>query len=215
MTKGIITNCNQCEDETNHQILFKKRVTHVFKSENGKKSSTKDIEDYMTIQCKGCNTISFLRRDSGSFYDSKGEKYYIDYNFPEIEYDTDLKFLSQEELNSVPYKIRELYQEVELVFENEGNKLAGVGLRMLVEAICLEQKILGSNLKIKIEKLHDKGLISKNEIPILDKLREMGNTSAHEIKSFTLDKLEYALDILNHVLKSIYVLPKINRKLKL
>lgn len=215
MAKGIITNCNQCEDETNHHILFKKRIVHVYKSENNRDSSTKDIEDYMIIQCKGCNTISFLRRDSGSFYDSKEEKYYMDYNFPEIEFSSGFRFLSQEEQDSVPYNIRGLYQELELVFENEGNKLAGVGLRMLVEAICLEQKIMGSNLKIKIEKLHDKGLISKNEIPILDKLREMGNTSAHEIKSFPLDKLEYALDILNHVLKSIYVLPKINRKLKI
>ena len=90
-----------------------------------------------------------------------------------------------------------------------------MGLRMLVEAICLEQKIPGLNLQSKIRKLHELGMISKNELPILDKLRLIGNDSAHKIKSFSIDKLSYALDIINHIIKSIYVLPKINKLLKL
>lgn len=87
-------------------------------------------------------------------------------------------------------------------------------MRTLVEAICIHQNIEGKNLKDKIENLHKAGLISTSEAPILDKLRLIGNVSAHQIKKLNINKLEYALDIINHVLKSIYILPKINRKLK-
>jgi hypothetical protein len=85
----------------------------------------------------------------------------------------------------------------------------------LVEAICLDQSIIGSNLLKKIEKLHHEGFISKSELPILDKLRITGNDSAHKIKGLSMYKLELALGIVNHVLTSIYILPVINKKLEI
>jgi hypothetical protein len=84
-----------------------------------------------------------------------------------------------------------------------------------LKAICNEQSIDGRTLYNRIEELHTKGFISKNEIPIIHKLREIGNTTVHEIRCLPMNKLQYALDIINHILKSIYVLPKINKRLKL
>lgn len=216
MAKKIITSCNRCKEETNHTSLYSKKVTHTYESDNKKTPPIKDYEEFMVVQCKGCNTVSFLLRESGGLLEKEGGKsIYYDLNFPESSLSDYIRLLSHEEQDTLPRQLADLYRELQIAFENGANKLAGVGLRMLVEAICMEQNIAGNNLKIKIEKLHDSGLISKNEIPILDKLRDIGNSSAHEIKSFPLDKLEYALDILNHVLKSIYILPKINKKLKL
>jgi hypothetical protein len=86
---------------------------------------------------------------------------------------------------------------------------------MLLEAICMEQKVIGNNLQQKILALRDRGLISANEIPILDKLRLIGNVAVHQTKGLRLNILSYALDIINHVLKSIYILPRINKKIKL
>ena len=98
---------------------------------------------------------------------------------------------------------------------NESNILAGVGLRMLVEGICLERKIAGKNLLEKIKNLHSANWLSANEVPILDKLRQIGNFSAHSIKGFSTTDLQYALEIVNHVLKTIYILPLINKRLKI
>lgn len=66
---------------------------------------------------------------------------------------------------------------------------------------------------MKIKKLSEEGLISTNEHPILDKLRLIGNASAHSIKSIDIEYLEYALEIVNHIIKSIYILPNIDKKL--
>jgi hypothetical protein len=46
-------------------------------------------------------------------------------------------------------------------------------------------------------------MIPGSELPILDKLRQIGNLSTHQIKAFPIEKLNYALDIINHIMKSI------------
>ncbi|MDN5215030.1 DUF4145 domain-containing protein [Fulvivirgaceae bacterium BMA12] len=92
--------------------------------------------------------------------------------------------------------------------------LAGIGLRTLVEAICINQKITGRNLKGKIDKLHSEGFISANKVPILHKLREIGNLDAHRIKSLFSTVLENALEIINHLLRSVYLIPKRSKRSK-
>lgn len=213
----MLTHCNDCRKNTNHSILFSKRINYSDDEVPKKKNAAgKEYDDYMTIQCDGCNEISFLlRRHRDYFANENNSINYFDDNFPSNEFDSDVNLLDINEQEQLPRILYDLYQEVESAFNQSSNILAGVGLRMLVEAMCLEQKINGKNLQEKIRNLHTSGLISQSEVPILDKLRLIGNFSAHEIKRFSIDKLEYALDIINHVLKSIYILPKINKKLKI
>jgi Domain of unknown function (DUF4145) len=208
MQKTIETKCGYCEKITHHQLLFIKKVKVI-----------EDFESitisYMTAQCGGCKTISFLIRipEIDAFED---EPQFTDYNFP-LKPDfleTDYNFLREVDQDELPIKISKLYEEVKTMFRKESNIMAGIGLRMLVEAICIQQKISGGNLQQKINKMYTSGLISASELPILDKLRLIGNQSAHKIKAFSIDKLSYALDIINHILISIYILPKINKRLK-
>jgi hypothetical protein len=209
MEKEIETKCGQCNRMTHQKVLFSKKQveedgyfeTHLL---------------YMMVQCGGCKTISFLIRasDPTPFSD---EPEYEDHNYP-VEPDQlniTYNFLREKDQENLPIKLYELYEEVKSTFRTESNIMAGIGLRMLVEAICLQQKIAGRNLQEKINKLHTQGMIATSELPIIDKLRLIGNQSTHQIKSFSTEKLSYALDIVNHILVSIYILPKINRKLKI
>jgi hypothetical protein len=214
MKRAIYTHCNDCKKETNHAVLFYKKV--IEKIELDEDDEIGSIEEYMAAQCKGCETISFVIRHSGELFQTGvDEEEYVDDNYPSPTYESDFNFLTQDEQRELPHALDELYRQVQAALEQDANILAGVGLRMLVEAICMEQNIDGANLKIKIEKLHDNGLISKNSIPILDKLRAIGNMAAHEIKGFPPDKLTYALEIINYILKNVYVLPKINKMLRM
>lgn len=169
----------------------------------------------MIVQCLGCDTVSFVQRFIGKqFRDKQNNRNYIEHNYPERELMQDIEFLSIEEQRKLPPQLRKLYEEIEIAYEYDANLLAGIGVRMLIEAICLHQQIKGANLKIKIECLYSTGFIAKNDIPILDKLREIGNITAHEVKGFSNYKLKYALEIVNHVLKSIYILPTFQKKLE-
>lgn len=214
--KKIYTHCQNCKRTTSQNVLFNKRLTEYdeFYSENS--PMYKYHYDYMIIQCGGCEEVSFLKRHTnGLFADEYSDVGHFDENFPSEEDDFDFPMLSEEEQGFLPVLLRGLYTEVESAFKAEANILAGVGLRMLVEGICLQEKISGKNLQEKIKNLQVSGQLSVNAVPILDKLRVIGNFSAHEIKGFSIEKLEVALDIINHVLKSIYVLPKINKRLKI
>ena len=208
MQKEIVTKCGQCNRVTHQKILCsKKRVDD---------NEYMEIYDlYMMVECGGCKNISFVIRssDPNALPD---ELPYEDHNYPAAAEDWDVQyhFLREKDQELLPSKVYFLYDEIKTTFRTQSNILAGIGLRMLVEAICLQQRIPGDNLKKKIERLHSQGMISATELPIIDKLRLIGNQSTHQIKEFSSEKLSYALDIINHILTSIYILPKINRKLK-
>jgi hypothetical protein len=207
----IKTDCNGgCDNETKHLVLFSKRILEPHYDDE--KKLFENV--YMIVQCNGCGQVSFLLQEQNIFFGQhKDEPKYILTTYPN-EYDDPL-FLTDEEQHSIPKSIMELYDEITEAFKNSSSVLAGIGLRTLVEAICMQLKIPGKNLHDKIKALHVKGLISDSELIFIDKLRIIGNVSAHEIKRISIEKLEYALQIVNHVLRSIYVLPKINKLIRI
>jgi hypothetical protein len=97
-------------------------------------------------------------------------------------------------------------------FSEELHLLCSIGLRTLVEALCTEQRMPGVNVKEKIKTLQLKGLISAAELALLNKLRLSGKVSAKKIKTLPAEKLERAIQLVNHILKSIYILPARNEK---
>ena len=87
-------------------------------------------------------------------------------------------------------------------------------MRLMIEAVCINQKIEGRNLKDKISKLFEKGVISRNDFEVLDRLREIGNVSAHQIKSPSSSDLEAALEATNHLLRTVYIANKRTNRLR-
>ncbi len=66
----------------------------------------------------------------------------------------------------------------------------------------------------KIKNLKKEGLISENEYEVIDKLREIGNLSTHKLKRPSSSDLVAALEATNHLLRTIYVVPKRTRRLR-
>ena len=199
--------CSKCNRETKHIIvtsyLFKESIILSDKLPAGE--LTVD-NDYKIVQCAGCDNVSFI-------HELPAVDFYVQY--PEQVKKHRGLFLERTELPKLPNSVLPLYQEVMIAFKNNAPILSGIGLRALVEAICLQQKIQGYNLHLKIKELHTRGLISKQELPILDKLRTIGNAAAHKIKAVDEDSLRHALLIINHVLRSVYILPGFSKKIKL
>lgn len=215
MRKIISTDCIPCNSRTNQKVLFCKPVTIIDEdSDNDGEFATKTLNEYMVIQCAGCNTITFLERITFIEPNEPGtDPMTVDMNYPE-DY-PGYNFLQEDDLEYLPRILRNLYYEVIAAFKNDSEVLSGMGLRTLVEAICMQQNADGRNLQNKIIALKQKGLLSEHELPILDKLRLIGNVAAHQIKGLPLRQLSYALDIVNHVLKSIYILPQINKQIRI
>ncbi|MDR6528271.1 hypothetical protein J2787_003690 [Chryseobacterium rhizosphaerae] len=193
--------CPFCCRNTNHSSLFKKTIN----------SSQNDdfywSKDYEIIQCNGCDNIQFrtvYEDESMRDYDEfRGEIYYEDKDyFPKNL----LRHNSINYAHEIPVKIRIVYFETVEALKNKIYLLAGVGLRAVIEAICLEQNIPGRNLEIKINKLVQNNLITKKDASLLHSIRFLGNDSVHEMAVPNEQKLRIALDIIESLLKNLYLI---------
>lgn len=207
-TKSISTWCETCSSETNHKILSN--------TDEMKIESTEDIneyESYNIIQCLGCNTVSFLKLCWDDQIQSDDDV--IHYHFPENYYrEFEDYFLNEDDLYYLPAIVTQIYAEVCDAYITESSILCGIGLRMIIESVCLNKKIAGRNLENKIDKLFELGYISKNDLSLLHKLREIGNISAHQIKSPANSIIDASLEAINHLLRSIYVVSRKTKRLR-
>ncbi len=210
--KTTRTLCNTCGPNINHHILFRNEGSSEKFSEKDEINLI-DRDDHLLVKCCGCEKVSFLRRNYTLEADGITVLQSLDWNYPEKPYDF-YNFLSYDDEYELPSAINSLYNEVKSAFNDDSEILAGLGLRTLVEAICIHQKIVGNNLQDKIQNLHHVGSISKKDASYIDNLRQIGNSSAHEISSLSMDKLQIALEIINQILRTIYVIPKHDKKLK-
>lgn len=92
--------------------------------------------------------------------------------------------------------------------------LTAIGLRTLIESICLEQKTKTDILARQIDELSGMGLLSTKQAEYLHSLRFMGNDATHEIIAPPPRHLISALDIAETLLKAIYILPNIAGELQ-
>jgi hypothetical protein len=128
-----------------------------------------------------------------------------------------------------------VYRQTITAFNNGLSTLAGAGIRLLIEGICLDQKILKGrvytdqgklvrhkatkkiilrdNLEGKINGLLMKGLISKNQARVLHQLRKLGNDAAHALDQPPLNLIEECIDAIEHLLVQVYDQPELLKKL--
>ncbi|WP_267890335.1 DUF4145 domain-containing protein [Leptospira venezuelensis] len=109
--------------------------------------------------------------------------------------------------------------------------LCAAGLRAMIEGVCADQKIKKGpveekdkngqivtkqkgNLEGKINGLTQENLLTEKQANILHQHRFLGNTALHRLKKPDKDKLKLAIEILEHILDAIYVIPKKATNLK-
>lgn len=202
--------CTECSARTRHLVLAS--VTETDASDDG------DIQvwtSYEIVQCQGCLQASF-RRESGSSED-------LDWDpateelvpvtrsdlFPRRS--ADRKALR--EVIHLPNKLRRIYAETHEALCNSQRILAGIGIRALVEAVCSVESANGRTLEIQIDDLVTKGKLTQEGAEILHGTRLLGNKAAHEAASVDKEDLNIAMEVAEHLLKTVYVLPALSKSL--
>ncbi len=206
--KEFWVSCFECNIETSHKIWSQVNVFKDFDVEDY--GPIQGNEEYMIIQCNGCHEFSFCSESTSTedcVPDDNGNfEYYVTTKlYPN-------RITGRPKMKDViylPYEIRVVYEETHSALCAGQRVLTGIGLRAIIESVCKDQKAKGTNLKIKIGDLVRKEFITNRSAKILQDLRFMGNKSAHEVKAHSTSTLKIALDIVEHLLKEIYILPKI------
>ncbi len=126
-----------------------------------------------------------------------------------------------EKLWYLPVTVKRTYEETDTALCSDLPMLAGVGIRALVEAVGKEEvpeeentKKKRKSLQQRIDELVQQGLLTSDGAEILQKLRLLGNDSAHEMKRHNTQTLGMAFDVVEHLLLGVYILPGESEKIK-
>jgi hypothetical protein len=107
----------------------------------------------------------------------------------------------------LPAQLRRIYMETLKAIDANQTVLSGIGIRAIIETVCKDRNASGGNLETKIDDLVTQGVLTKAGAKLLHKLRIIGNKAAHEVKPHTSAELSLAIDVVNHLLLGVYILP--------
>jgi len=213
--------CPECKQETRHKVLQSVDI-------KGREDYSEDFwinweSIYQIIECQGCLTISFRTQSSNSEdYDPyTGKPDVFERLYPYRIKST----LSIKEFLNTPFNLNRIYREVIDCYNSEIYTLCAAGLRSIIEGICVEEKIKDGpvevpqkgggttterkdNLQGKIAGLAEKGILTKKHSEILHEHRYLGNEAVHELSLPSREELALAIDIIEHVLESVFEIPE-------
>lgn len=199
--------CTKCSGKPCHKVMAS--VDEV--GSIGHDAWTYDwVSQFQIVQCQGCKSISFRSSSTNSEElgpDEDGDLEYIETVrlFPtRLE---DRKGFG-DDLYLLPNAVRKLYEETFLVLSNDAPILASIGLRALIESVCKEKEAEGDNLHQRLENLVVAKVLTPASAQYLHKIRILGNGAAHDVKPLNESQLELAMDIVEHLLRDVFILPQ-------
>lgn len=196
----LIAPCSKCKRQTNHLVLASADLTGTWEFAGDYEEHW--CEEYQVIQCKGCNEGSFRHQFSSSDDDPSHPGKPTFYPEP-ASGRTHLRGV-----NILPEEVRRIYSETLQALNGGQPVLSAIGIRALIETITKEKKAKGRGLLEKIDGLVTLGYLTPAGATILHKIRTLGNVAAHEAKPHPQDQLGLAIDVVENLLQSVYILPK-------
>lgn len=188
--------CINCGALTSHDVLL---------SFDAKEATTEYDISYQVIECCGCESKSFRYSDRSPLngFAKDGN------DFLEKEHLFPPRYMCRKpvDLYWVHSDVRRIYREVHLALRNEMRSLAAIGIRLTVEKLCAQKKVKGSRLVDQIADLCQQEVITEEQMQGLHCHRFIGNDAAHGGAEPGDLELSAAMDILDSVLVSVYILP--------
>jgi len=202
--------CEKCHVKTRHKVL-----QSVDLSGEEEDWGYHYWESYQVVQCQGCDSLSFRQSLANSEDTIDDEE--TGESFPQT---TENLYPSRvagrhklRRLYALPPNVSRIYSETHAALCNSQPVLTGVGVRALVETVCNEKAATGGDLKERINNLVTKGVLTTTDADILHKMRVLGNKAAHEVEPHSEETLKVAMDVIEHLLDAVYILPAVTARL--
>ena len=214
--------CAECNRQTMHTVLASYKDSW--------RDDVRDISGGAThefLRCNGCATgtyriVYWFSEEPGdnttTLYPPRGGFTRKPHSWREVPYE-----------NNLP----QVYDQTISGFNAPLFTLAGAGVRLLIEGVCIDQKVKDGpvldaagkpiikkgnpvrrgNLQGKINGLAERGFITANQALNLHKIRFLGNDAAHQLDIPTAEVVSHAIDIVEHLLNQVYEQPAIAKEL--
>lgn len=195
--------CRMCQQETWHTVINQVKVDTLTKASDVEIPVTKT---FLTLQCRGCDNVCLLisNTDHDCLDPQTGEPATVETIHP-TPFRSDREIL---ESYHIPDKVKTIYEETIKAF-NEGLLiLSAVGVRTVIEALAIEQNIKVRGIASKIRRMVEEDLITQDNANLLDLVRYIGNLATHEIKKQHKYDLSLCIDIVENIIKNLYIHPQ-------
>jgi hypothetical protein len=198
---AIRIRCESCACDTRHS-LYSEHIQVAIPEEN--EFAEQNGEQLLFIwtklqilECRSCGRPNFRkgRTSTPQLEDTWAWRIYIN---PKGRLPLVVRYL--------PPKVGKLYRETWQAFDCGAFTLAAVGMRAVVEAVCMDRNCKGADLQQKIRRLA--GVLSDVDVHHLQTHRVLGNAAVHQMETPSSVELGAALDVLEHLLKTLYQLPR-------
>lgn len=219
--------CAGCKRHTNHNIINSYR-----EQSRPEQEEFQWYHEYYIVQCAGCDKIAFAEKFGDSdTWDYEGDQqvwvdeYRVYPEEPVLDFYPPYYIEHKKSYFHVPHQIHELYSQIVDAHNRTASLLTTIGIRTIIEAICIdlkiekgtlfvdktskrlnkkEEPIVSPSLEGKIYGLFENGHISWDQAAILQRIRDIGNTAVHEIKTPSIYDLKSIIDIIEHILTNVY-----------
>lgn len=204
--------CGECRRRTKHAV---RASVDVGETTTGSGNFSIDWGmNYQIVECLGCETISFRKLTHDS------QTSHVQYEDGSVGFEPDEELFpnpgvgrtSMIDVELLPAAVQRIYSETLKALTSQLPVLAGIGIRALIESLAKEKGATGKDLMARIDDLVVLGILSTDGAAILHKLRILGNEAAHEVKPHSEQTLGLALDVVEHLLQGVYILPHHARK---
>lgn len=193
----VWTYCIGCKRDTKHDIIFS---IHREVDPEISGAPITILEEFQIVACRGCESHSFR---SGWKPDDDETNWFWD-TFPQKVTGRKTAFQTM----FLPRSVRNLYSETLKAYNVGAEVLAAAGLRATVEAVCVDRGFTKGDLKTKIDALCAAGVLPKDNALYLHQHRFLGNEAVHDMASAPDDEFLLALEILEHLIQSLYDIPR-------
>mgnify|MGYP001614421107 CR=1 FL=1 len=194
--------CKACEQDTWHTVLHCANTGW-----DDEDSGMWERTTSFTLQCLGCDNVCLLIQSQFSEdIDSRTGIPELNKSVHPSPYKSDREEVAR--LFSVPKGVKSVYEETIKAFNGGMMILTAMGIRATIEAIAIEQKITVRGIKKKILKMENLKIITPEGVKLLELVTDIGNLAAHEIKKHHRDDIALCIDIVEDVLRSLYILPE-------
>ncbi len=196
------SNCRACAKRTRHEVLHELVV-------ETKETFFNETDTWQIIRCLGCLAVAF-RHQNDDFDDVEEQvdgsvKHAVTVKtYPRV-------IANHRGLQStyyLPPLISKVYEQTLRALGEQANVLASIGLRACIEAVCNELNLSANSLEKRIDQLFKAGHVSNGDKKRLHAIRFLGNDAAHEIKEPNPADIRIALEIVEHLLSTVFILEK-------
>lgn len=212
--------CNTCKHSTRHKLGGES--TYVYQWAEDPESGYEYEFVYVTYrfwECQGCGTGTMSMRVGGEPFDPRDIE--TEYYPPRTG-----KIREPKEFVNIPAPIDAVYKEVIAAYNQGLHIVAAMGLRALIEGICVDNGItddVSRGLKGKLEALRKRdkddsqsqeqdggdsdvnlGILPGNIVDALERFKFIGDSAAHRLEKPEEREVELALDVTDDLLNYLY-----------